>query len=48
MTLLEELNNDCTIVLVTHNKDLASMADREFVLQDGNLVDIKEHRAVTA
>ena len=48
MMLLEELNNDCTIVLVTHNKDLASMADREFVLQDGNLVDVKEHRAVTA
>jgi putative ABC transport system ATP-binding protein len=48
MALLEELNNDCTIVLVTHNKDLASMADREFVLQDGNLVDIKEHRAVIA
>jgi putative ABC transport system ATP-binding protein len=48
MSLLKELNNECTIVLVTHNKELASMAHRELILQDGCLVDVKEYQAVTA
>lgn len=27
-----------TFVIVTHNKDLAEMADRKIVMKDGNLV----------
>ena len=48
MSLLKELNDECTIILVTHNKELASMAHRELILQDGRLVDVKEYQAVTA
>lgn len=38
--LLMELRNQCTLVLVTHNPALASLADREIRLMDGKIHEI--------
>lgn len=44
MNLLLELNKVTTLVLVTHNPELAAMADREIRLRDGRIHEIVEHR----
>jgi putative ABC transport system ATP-binding protein len=41
MELLTELGRECTIVLVTHDRDLANQAKREIRLRDGHLEDIR-------
>jgi putative ABC transport system ATP-binding protein len=44
--LLLDLNrtNRSTLVLITHNPDLAGLSDREFVLRDGKIVKIVAHK----
>lgn len=37
--LLLELNKNSTLVLVTHNPELAALADREIRLQDGKIIE---------
>ena len=44
MELLLELNENATLVLVTHNPDLARMADREIRLKDGRISAIIRNR----
>ena len=44
MKLLLELNQESTLVLVTHNPELASLADREIRLKDGQIDKIVRHR----
>ena len=44
MDILQELNRTCTLILVTHNPELAAMADREVRLKDGRINDIIAHR----
>ena len=44
MDLLRDLNQNATLVLVTHNPELARMADREIQLKDGRLFRILEHK----
>lgn len=43
MNLLFKLcgENEITLILVTHNQELAGQCDRAFLLQDGELVEIK-------
>ena len=45
MKLLQELNRECTLVLVTHNPELAALADREIRLRDGRIDSIISPRA---
>ena len=42
--LLMESRKHCTLVLVTHNPELASLADREIRLRDGKVEQIVTHR----
>lgn len=41
--ILEDLKNDHTIILITHKKDVMSMADQIIVLNKGNVVGIGTH-----
>jgi len=43
MKLLFKLcgENEITLILVTHNQELAEQCDRAFLLQDGVLVELK-------
>ena len=41
--LLHELNESATLVLVTHDAELASQAGREVVLRDGRVREIRQH-----
>lgn len=40
MDMLMEMNRECTLVLVTHNHELARLADREIRLRDGRVDQI--------
>ena len=42
--LLMEQRKQCTLVLVTHNPELARLADREIRLMDGRIDEIVLHR----
>lgn len=44
MEMLLQQNRDCTLVLVTHNPLLASLADREIRLKDGRIHEIVVHK----
>ncbi|MCY3019918.1 MAG: macrolide ABC transporter ATP-binding protein, partial [Planctomycetota bacterium] len=47
--LLQELNGDnLTIVMVTHEADVAACATRRLVLRDGRLVMDERHQAEAA
>lgn len=46
--LLMETKKHCTLVLVTHNPELASLADREIRLLDGRVADIVTHRKTSS
>lgn len=39
LNLLQKARESATLILVTHNPELAALADRELVLSDGRLVD---------
>jgi putative ABC transport system ATP-binding protein len=43
MQLLLALNQHCTLVLVTHNAELAALAHREVRLRDGRIAEIVLH-----
>lgn len=45
MDILLEMNKTCTLVLVTHNPELAAMADREVRLKDGRVAEIVKHKS---
>lgn len=45
LELLFEANRHCTLVLVTHDRELAARATREIRLRDGRVVEIVQHRA---
>ena len=47
LQLLTNLHAEATLVLVTHNPELAKLADREIRLRDGELVSEIEHRGGT-
>ena len=40
MNMLRDLNQNCTLVLVTHNPELAGLAGREIKLRDGRIDQI--------
>jgi len=42
--MLTEMHGKCTLVLVTHNPGLASLADREIRLRDGEIESVVVHR----
>ena len=42
--MLLQLNRECTLVLVTHNPQLAALADREIRLKDGRIHEIVVHK----
>lgn len=42
--LLTELNQTATLVLVTHDAELAGQASREIVLRDGRVREVVQHR----
>lgn len=44
MDLLIELNQNCTLVMVTHNPQLARLADREVKLKDGRIESVIQHK----
>ena len=44
ISLLLEQRSRCTVVLVTHNPELAALADREIRLKDGMVEEIVSHR----
>jgi putative ABC transport system ATP-binding protein len=44
LQLLFELGADSAIVLVTHNPEIASRADREIRLRDGRIEEVVSHR----
>ncbi|MCR9142841.1 MAG: ABC transporter ATP-binding protein [bacterium] len=44
MDMLLQQNRDCTLVLVTHNPQLAALADREIRLKDGRIHEIVVHK----
>ncbi len=44
MDLLVQLNRNSTLVLVTHNRQLAALADYEVQLEDGRIDKIVPHR----
>jgi putative ABC transport system ATP-binding protein len=49
MGLLQDLNRrGMTVVLVTHEHDIASLASRVVVFRDGHVVDDRRVRAVDA
>ncbi len=43
MKILLEMNQQSTLVLVTHNPQLAALADREIQLRDGRISRIVAH-----
>ena len=45
MEMLMEMNSQCTLVLVTHNAELAALAAREIRLKDGRIDRIITNRA---
>jgi putative ABC transport system ATP-binding protein len=47
LQLLLEANQHCTLILVTHDAELAGRADREVRLKDGRIVEVVERRAVS-
>jgi putative ABC transport system ATP-binding protein len=44
MDMLQQQNRDCTLVLVTHNPQLAALADREIRLKDGRIHETVMHK----
>lgn len=44
MEMLLQSNRECTLVLVTHNPQLAALADREIRLKDGRIHEIVVHK----
>jgi ABC-type lipoprotein export system ATPase subunit len=44
MEMLMEMNEHSTLILVTHNPDLARMSDREIRLRDGRIDKRITHR----
>ncbi len=48
LALLFELGKDSAIVLVTHNPEIASRADREIKLRDGRVEEVVSHRRGSA
>jgi putative ABC transport system ATP-binding protein len=44
LELLLEAKRDATLVMVTHNSDLAKRSDRELLLGDGRVLGTLEHR----
>ncbi len=48
LALLFELGKDSAIVLVTHNPEIASRADREIKLRDGRIEEVVSHRRGSA
>jgi len=44
MDILTEMNRTSTLILVTHDRDLASLAEREVRLRDGRIEEIVQHR----
>jgi putative ABC transport system ATP-binding protein len=48
MRILLELNRRATLVLVTHDPEIAGMARREIRLRDGRVVDVVDRRGPAA
>lgn len=44
LTMLLEMRKTCTLILVTHNAEIAALADREIRLRDGRISSIVRHR----
>ena len=44
MNMLRDLNQNCTLVLVTHNPELARLAGREIKLRDGRVDQIVDNQ----
>ncbi len=42
--LLQEMQRHATLILVTHNKELAKLAGREICLKDGNIQRVFHHK----
>jgi putative ABC transport system ATP-binding protein len=48
LQLLREANEHCTLILVTHDADLAGRAGREVRLKDGRVVELIDRRSAAA
>lgn len=48
LQLLREANQHCTLILVTHDAELAARAGREVRLKDGRVVELIDRRAAAA
>ncbi|HEX2882484.1 MAG TPA: ABC transporter ATP-binding protein, partial [Polyangiaceae bacterium] len=48
LQLLREANEHCTLILVTHDAELAARAGREVRLKDGRVVELIDRRGATA